>query len=74
MRRQTMAFTQEKTLVYEKHTEEMEVLARVIDLLGKRDTTRALEVAMARHAALLEAQKPRLKDYDPREELRKLQS
>jgi hypothetical protein len=66
-------YVKQQVLEYSIHKDEMQVLARAIDLLGKRDTAGALETLMARHATLLELEQPRLVEYDPRNDLRGLQ-
>jgi hypothetical protein len=57
-----------QTLKYEQREDEIATLARAIDLLGKKDIPEALLLLMAWRNALIDAQQPVLKQYDPREE------
>lgn len=63
-----MPFFKTQTLEYREHKEEIEVLARAMNLLEQRDVAGAIEVLVARHDHLIASQRPILKDYDPRAE------
>jgi hypothetical protein len=57
-----------QTLKYEHREGDIKILARALDLLGKKDIPAAIEVLMAYRNNLIESQVPTLKQYDPRED------
>lgn len=58
----------QQMLTYEENAEAIVVLGRAIDLLGHKDIAEALKVLMAYRNHLQDAQRPTLKQYDPRED------
>ena len=62
------SFIRTQTLEYREHREELDVLARALNLLEDRDVNGAIQVLLARHDHLIASQRPVLKDYDPRQE------
>jgi len=57
-----------QTLNYLDYHEELKFISRILDLLSRGFEADARRLLVIRHAALLAAQTPKLKRYDPREE------
>ena len=57
-----------QTLRYAHREDDIATLGRAIDLLGKRNLADAIEVLQGLRDRLMDAQKPVLKQYDPRED------
>ena len=59
-----MSFITTQTFDFRDNRDELAVIAAAIDLIGKKEYTRAVEILLARHDQL--TTEPKLKMYDPR--------